>query len=86
MFREMRRKRQQLTESECAEILRRNTSGVLAVLGENGYPYAVPLSYIYDENALYFHCAKSGHRLDAIKSCEKLSFRTIMRLSFENKR
>ena len=77
MFREMRRKRQQLTEAECVEILMKNTSGVLAVLGDNGYPYAVPLSYVYDSSSLYFHCAKSGHKLDAIKSCDKVSFCVI---------
>lgn len=74
MFREMRRKRQQLSKEECANILNSNTSGVLAVSGDNGYPYAVPLSYVYDGNALYFHCAKSGHKTDAIKSCDKVSF------------
>lgn len=77
MFRRMRRKRQQLTEVECVEILKRNTSGVLAVLGDEGYPYAVPMSYVYDGEALYFHCAKSGHKLDAIKSCDKVSFCVI---------
>lgn len=79
MFREMRRKRQQLTEAECVEILTRNTSGVLAVLGDDEYPYAVPISYVYDGNALYFHCARSGHKLDAIKACEKVSFCVIDR-------
>ena len=77
MFREMRRKRQQLTEAECIEILMKNTSGVLAVLGDNGYPYSVPLSYVYDNGSLYFHCAKSGHKLDAIKNCDKVSFCVI---------
>ena len=77
MFREMRRKRQQLTETECIEILNRNTAGVLAVLGDDGYPYAVPLSYVYDGSAVYVHCAKSGHKLDAIKSCDKVSFCVI---------
>ena len=74
MFRKMRRKRQQLTEAECIEILKKNTSGVLAVSGDDGYPYAVPLSYVYDECILYFHCAKSGHKLDAIKTYDKVSF------------
>ncbi len=74
MFREMRRKRQQLTKSECIDILMKNTSGVLAVSGDNGYPYAVPLSYVYDNGSLYFHCARSGHKLDAIKTCHKVSF------------
>ena len=76
-FRKMRRNRQQLTEAECAEILERNTSGVLAVLGDGGYPYAVPLSYVYHDNMLYFHCAKSGHKLDAINNCDKVSFCVI---------
>ena len=77
MFREMRRKRQQLTNAECVEILKKNTSGVLAVSGDGGYPYAVPLSYVYDNGSLYFHCAKSGHKLDAIKACDKVSFCVI---------
>ena len=74
LFREMRRKKQQLTKAECIDILNRNTSGVLAVLGDEGYPYAVPLSYVHDGNTIYFHCAKSGHKLDAIMSCNKVSF------------
>lgn len=74
MFREMRRKNQQLTQAECEDILKKNTSGVLAVLGDGGYPYTVPLSYVYDEGALYFHCAGTGHKLDAIKACDKVSF------------
>lgn len=74
MFREMRRKKQQLTDAECIGILKKNASGVLAVCGDEGYPYTVPLSYVYDGGALYFHCAKTGHKLDAIKSCDKVSF------------
>ena len=73
-FREMRRKKQQLTDEECISILERNTSGVLAVLGDGGYPYAVPLSYVFYDNKIYFHCAKSGHKLDAIQNCCKASF------------
>lgn len=76
-FRKMRRIKQQLTEEKCIEILERNTSGVLAVLGDGDYPYAVPLSYIYYDNNLYFHCAKSGHKLDAICRCDKVSFCVI---------
>ena len=77
MFREMRRKKQQLTDTECIDILKKNTSGVLAVYGDEGYPYTVPLSYIYADGALYLHCAKTGHKLDAIKSCDKVSFCVI---------
>lgn len=79
MFREMRRKKQQLSEAECVEILEKNTCGVLAVRGDGGYPYAVPLSYVYAEGAVYFHCAKSGHKLDAIRDCDKVSFCVVDR-------
>ena len=74
MFREMRRKRQQLPQEECIEILDKNTSGVLAVSGDDGYPYAVPLSYVYRDGKIYFHCAKTGHKLDAIRNNPKASF------------
>lgn len=73
-FRKLRRFRQQLSETECREVLEKNTSGVLAVSGDGGYPYAVPLSYVYYDNKIYFHCAKSGHKLDAVSHCEKVSF------------
>lgn len=74
MLREMRRKNQALTNTEILEILERNTSGVLAVVLENGYPYTVPLSYVHHDNKLYFHCAKSGLKIDAIKENPNVSF------------
>lgn len=74
MFREMRRNKQQLSRAECEEILRRATSGVLAVSGDDGYPYAVPLSYVYEGGKLWFHCALSGHKLDAIRRDSRVSF------------
>ena len=77
MFRAMRRKRQQLSRAEAEAILERGTSGVLAVAGDDGYPYAVPLSYVYQDGKLWFHCAKSGHKLDAIRREEKASFCVI---------
>lgn len=77
MFREMRRKRQLLSMKDCAAILERGTSGVLALSGDDGYPYAVPLSYVYEQGKLYFHSAKSGHKLDAIRRCAKASFCVI---------
>ena len=77
MFREMRRKKQALPIEECAAVLRRGSSGVLAVLGDGGSPYAVPLSYVYDGKKIYFHCAKTGHKLDAIRRESKVSFCVI---------
>ena len=76
-FRDMRRKRQQLSETESIGILQKTTSGTLALLGDNGYPYAVPISYIYHEGKLYFHSALSGHKVDAIRGCDKASFCVI---------
>ena len=76
-FREMRRKRQRLSREESEAVLERNSSGVLAVLGDMEYPYAVPLSYVYFDNLIYFHCARSGHKLDAITAHDKVSFCVI---------
>ena len=76
-FREMRRKRQQLSEEESIGILQKATAGTLALLGDNGYPYAVPISYVYADGKLYFHSALSGHKIDAIRNCDKASFCVI---------
>ena len=74
MFRDMRRKRQLLSPEACAAVLERGTSGVLAVNGDGGFPYAVPLSYVYEGGRLWFHCAKEGHKIDAIRRDPKVSF------------
>lgn len=77
MFREMRRKNQLLTLEENEEILKRSTSGVLSVMGDEDYPYTVPLSFIYTENKIYFHSAITGHKIDAIEKNNKVSFCVI---------
>lgn len=77
MFREMRRSKQRLPREVAVEILERNTSGVLALSGDQGYPYAVPMSYVYAEKKIYFHSAKNGHKIDAIQRNEKASFCVI---------
>lgn len=79
MFRKMRRFRQQLSEEECIEILTKNTSGVLSVIGDDGYPYGVPMSYAYCDGKLYFHSAVEGHKIDALRSNDKVSFCVIDR-------
>lgn len=73
-FRSMRRIRQQLTQEEAEAVLRRCTNGILAVHGDNDYPYAVPISYIYSDGKIYMHSALSGHKLDGIKRNPKVSF------------
>ena len=59
IFREMRLRKQELSRQKVADILHKGTSGVLALLGDNDYPYAVPISYVYDDGKIYFHSAKS---------------------------
>jgi hypothetical protein len=77
MFRGMRRKNQALSNAETIGMLRTCTSGVLAVSGDDNYPYAVPLSYAYKDGKLYFHAAKAGHKIDAIGRNNKVSFCVI---------
>lgn len=77
MFREMRRKAQKLSSEENVEVLKKATSGVLAVLGDEDYPYAVPVSYAYNDGCIYIHGAMSGHRRDAVLKHDKASFCVI---------
>lgn len=76
MFRELQRKNKKISMEECIEILNKETRGVLSVLGEDGYPYGMPMNHWYNEEDgnIYFHCGKSGHRLDALKRNDKVSF------------
>lgn len=76
MFREMRRKKQLLSREECVQILRTERRGVLAVNGDDGYPYAIPLNFYYDEteDKIFFHCAREGHKIDAIRQCNRVCF------------
>lgn len=75
-FRPMRRIRQQLAAEQCIEVLSAQPRGVLAVAGDGGYPYALPLDFYYDaqRGTLQFHCAREGHKLDAIRRSDKVSF------------
>jgi len=77
MFREMRRKKQLLPQEDAIAILEKGTSGVLAVIGDDDYPYAVPISYLYHNFKIYFHGAKAGHKLDGIMKNNKVSFCVI---------
>ncbi len=76
MFREMARIRQQLTREECIGILRNEKRGVLSVQGDDGYPYGMPMNHYYceDDGIIYFHGGKKGHKIDAIRGCDKASF------------
>ena len=76
MFRELARKNKQLTTEECVHILKTEKRGVLSVIGDNDYPYGMPMNHFYNEEdgKIYFHCGKTGHRLDALKKDNKVSF------------
>ena len=77
MYPAIRRGRQALGPAACDAILQKGTSGVLALCGASGQPYAVPLSYVYHQGKLYFHCAKAGHKLDLLGQNPKASFCVI---------
>ena len=76
MFRPMRRFKQQISEEECLRILKEQPRGVLSVLGDDDYPYGVPMDHWYraENGKLYFHCAKTGHKLDAVRKHDKVSY------------
>ena len=77
MIHKLRRSRQALSPAECAAVLERGTSGVLALSDSQGQPYAVPLSFVHMDDKLYFHCAKSGHKLEILAENAKASFCVI---------
>ena len=76
MFREMRRFKQQISEEACIRLLKDQPRGILSMIGDDGYPYGIPLDHWYSEedHKLYFHCAKVGHKIDAIAACDKVSY------------
>ena len=76
MFREMRRFKQQITTEECKKVLKEEKRAAFSVIGDDGYPYTIPINFYYDEadNIIYFHGAKEGHKMDCLKQCDKASF------------
>lgn len=73
MFREMRRKKQLLSAEESEHILRESRTAMLALSGDDGYPYVVPINYAFVDGRIYFHGAKTGHKIDAIMRNDKVS-------------
>ena len=76
MFRKMRRWKQQLSPEACIEVLKKEPRGVLSMIGEDRYPYGIPMNHWYCEadGKLYFHGAKEGHKIDALRACDKVSY------------
>ncbi len=77
MFRPLLKKKQLLNEDETEKVLLRCTNGILGLTGENGYPYTVPLNYVYYNGKIYFHCAKAGYKLDCLLKDPKVSFTVV---------
>ena len=78
MFRELIRKNKKLSNEDCITILKSETRGVLSVIGDEGYPYGMPMNHFYndEDGCIYFHTGNIGHRLEALKKCDKVSFCT----------
>lgn len=74
MFRKMRRFKQEMSEEECRKLLAEERRGVLSMIGTEGYPYGVPINYLYDDGKIYFHCAREGHKNDALKTDDRVCF------------
>lgn len=83
MFRKMRRHKQELSTEECINILTNEPRGVLALLGDDDYPYSIPMSHVYAGGKIYFHGAKTGHKKDAVEKHPKASY-CVMDKGFKN--
>lgn len=74
MFKKMRKKSREVFDELIEDILANGEYGILSTISENGYPYVVPLSYVYYDRSLYIHCALEGHKLENINRNSKVSF------------
>ena len=76
MFRTIRKKKNEISTDAAKTLLQSSRRGVLAVNGDDGYPYAIPINYVYDDDAqkIYFHGARAGHKVDALHACDKVCF------------
>ena len=79
MFRTIRKKKNEISTEDAKELLRTSRRGILAVNGDDGYPYAIPINYFYDEASekIFFHGSRVGHKADALKACDKICFTVI---------
>ena len=76
-FRKMRRIKQQLSSDETIEIVKSAKTAILGVNGDDGYPYTVPVNYVYADGKIYFHGAKAGHKVDAIRRDHKVTLSIV---------
>lgn len=79
MFRKLRKIKNEINQTEVKELLKNSKRGILALNGDDGYPYAIPVNYLYDEaeKKIFFHGAKAGYKVDCIKSSDKVCFTVL---------
>ncbi|MCL2574255.1 MAG: pyridoxamine 5'-phosphate oxidase family protein [Defluviitaleaceae bacterium] len=77
MFKEIRRSERTLSDAELLEIMAKAEYGVLSTVGANGYPYGIPINFVYQDNTIYFHCATDGQKLENIWHSNKVSFTVV---------
>lgn len=77
MFRNMRRKDRLVSQERAEEVLNSGTNGILSVTGDDGWPYGVPMNYVYTDGKIYLHCAHTGHKVDAIKNDSRVCFTVV---------
>ncbi len=77
MFKEMRRKEKKLNKKDIISLLEKTNYGTLSICLDNGYAYGVPVNFVYNNEAIYFHCAKEGQKIQAISANNKVSFSIV---------
>lgn len=77
MFVDLRRRDMKVGEEDIVEVLEKGEYGIISTIGENGYPYGIPMSYIYKDDSIYFHCGRYGHKIDNFEYCDKVSFTIV---------
>ncbi|WP_212636848.1 pyridoxamine 5'-phosphate oxidase family protein [Desulfacinum hydrothermale] len=75
----MRRKDREMERTEAERLLAEGVYGVLSTADGNGQPYGIPLNYVYCNSAIYFHCARTGHKLDNLAANPRVSFCVVGR-------
>lgn len=76
MFRPVRKKVNEISVTLAKDLIKKSRRGILAVNGDNGYPYAIPINYLYEEESqkIFFHGSKAGHKVDSVKKSDKVCF------------
>lgn len=79
MFREIRRSKNKITDENIKNLLKNTRIGIFSVNGDCGYPYAIPMNFLYDEknNSIYMHSAKVGHKVDSLRNSDKVCFTVV---------